>query len=431
MMHDPRTGTYSAVVSRAALQNIVNPPAVSQGGDGIRVETYNIGGLNDDIGPEKKLEYLAKLKSDLKSLVAGGALQVLFLQEVGEQYRGVVSKILNGFHYHVFGGAHLAMAFRNDWWGPEVELLHVFPEPADRHNPHRQWRVFLSVRMHAPEALGGKLWHCASVHTKSGSKKVVGHRGNTIENHEIPGSNASEKERFKAAALSGVVRACRKRSPPDASQGGFIIAGDVNITNKNIRKALQNDPNGVGAFNCVGQDPDKERYLGYFKTGNIESQTEADKDWVLSDQSVQSIRSLPAGGHPGPRLAWDKAHVSLAAVIALGVTSDPAASQGGSFESTSPRMEVCADAKVATVREDLKEQAEQRHQATSERERKRECAESRRELLEETREPGGAPLVLGPSLASSSSGARDLSVEDQRLLSHAKRPRLLDPPLVP
>ena len=113
------------------------------------------------------------------------------------------------------------------------------------------------------------------------------------------------------------------------------------------------------------------------------------------------------------------AHVSLAAVITR--KSDPASSQGGSSESTS-HMEATADAVVAAVRGSLKEQAERQHQATDEKERQRERTELREEMMEQPSlaSASGARVEEPPSLASSSSGARD-QVEEQN--SDSKRPQ--------
>ena len=196
------------------------------------------------------------------------------------------------------------------------EYLH-FPDPADRENKHRGWRKFLGVWARDTD---GRRWLLSCVHIISGGSKVKGKDENgddmVIEDHGLPGKSAEQREDFKAHCLCGVSSVCMRlySSAESRRGGGIIIARDGHRL-------------GLGSSNVVGHvDKKGEPVRGFWGVTSKEtpsgwalSNKEVDRDWVFSDLPIE------AGVTRAPRLAWDKGHLSVTAVV--GKRAVPAESQ--------------------------------------------------------------------------------------------------------
>ena len=209
------------------------PPAAAQGAGIRRACTYNIGGTST-FGDRTEKKFKEKLDEDLRAMVAHGA-DVIFLQEVNPQWDDRIQETLVGwrsFKSTIALVVILVKDWEHGWQLLGEEEKNVFPDAEDRKSAHRSWRTFLTVKVRAPD---GKEWLLANAHTVSGSAAIK---------HNIPGKKPQQREMFKAVALSNMVRQWRGEAA-DRSSGatlGFLLAGDLNMSQKAIVKAVENDP---------------------------------------------------------------------------------------------------------------------------------------------------------------------------------------------
>ena len=198
------------------------------------------------------------------------------------------------------------VAVPESWTVVDAREYNYFPDK-DRLNKHRGWRKFLGVW--ARDTDGG-LWLFACVHIISGTSKVKVKDENgddmVIEDHSLPGKRPEQKEDFKAHCLCGASSVCMRlySSAESRRGGGIIIARDGHRL-------------GLGSSNVVGHvDKKGEPVRGFWGVTSKEtpsgwalSNKEVDRDWVFSDLPIE------AGVTRAPRLAWEKGHLSVTAVV--------------------------------------------------------------------------------------------------------------------
>ena len=273
-------GTRDAV---PAGPSDTNPPAVSQGAgisNKVLPLTYNIGGTNTF--PTQFAEFEDKLRQDLGDLRdEDGGPQDFFLQEVSDTWLGVVESALP---------RHALLRRIAEGWSP---------------CPNRgRWRASMSTCISQTRqtgrtsiAAGASSWECGLVTLTEGfgcSHASTSSRG--LQAHAL----------LRRITQGWGHHHCRRMHSSAESRrgGGIIIARD-------------GDRLGLGSSNVVGHvDKKGEPVRGFWGVTSKEtpsgwalSNKEVDRDWVFSDLPIE------AGVTRAPRLAWEKGHLSVTAVV--------------------------------------------------------------------------------------------------------------------